>query len=177
MIKAEAKNVGSGSVSGRVIRGASVTVQADEASNALVITAPASIYPSMRSVIQQLDIPRAQVHIEAIIAEVSLDTSRELGVQWLAGEQGNGAFSSQFSGTGVTIPGLIGSETTSLSDGALLGFGSIDDDGLSILFQTSRASRPGGITTEIVLLRWWDISGGTVGQFHVEGRFERALGF
>ena len=132
VIKAEAKNVGSGSGSGSVTRGASVTVQADEASNALVITAPASIYPSMRSVIQQLDIPRAQVHIEAIIAEVSLDTSRELGVQWLAGEQGNGAFSSQFSGTGVTIPGLIGSETTSLSDGALLGFGSIDDDGLSI---------------------------------------------
>jgi general secretion pathway protein D len=128
-IKAEAKNVGATGGAGKA---ESVNVQADEASNALVISAPASIYPSMRSVIQQLDIPRAQVHIEAIIAEISLDTSRELGVQWLAGDGDNGAFSSQFSGTGVTIPGLVGADTPSLSDGALLGFGSIDDDGLSI---------------------------------------------
>jgi general secretion pathway protein D len=88
-IKAEAKNVGATGGAGKA---ESVNVQADEASNALVISAPASIYPSMRSVIQQLDIPRAQVHIEAIIAEISLDTSRELGVQWLAGDGDNGAF-------------------------------------------------------------------------------------
>jgi general secretion pathway protein D len=128
-IKAEAKNVSAGG--GGAGKGDSVNVQADEASNALVISAPASIYPSLRSVIQQLDIPRAQVHIEAIIAEVSLDTSKELGVQWLAGENGTGAFSSQFSGAGVTIPGLIAG-STALAEGATLGFGSIDDNGLSI---------------------------------------------
>ncbi|MCP4386650.1 MAG: type II secretion system secretin GspD [Gammaproteobacteria bacterium] len=127
-IKAEAKNVGAG---GGGSKGESVNVQADEASNALVITAPASIYPSLRSVIQQLDIARAQVHIEAIIAEVSLNTSRELGVQWLAGDQDNGAFSSQFSGTGTTIPGLIGG-VAGLPDGGILGLGSISDSGLSI---------------------------------------------
>ena len=128
-IKAEAKNVGASGGGGG--KNDSVNVQADEASNALVISAPASIYPSLRAVIQQLDIPRAQVHIEAIIAEVSLDTSKELGVQWLAGDQDNGAFSSQFSGAGVTIPGLI-SGTTAVSDGATLGLGSISDSGLSI---------------------------------------------
>ena len=130
-IKAEAKNVGAGGGGGG--QAESVTVLADEDSNALVITAPASIYPSLRAVIQQLDIPRAQVHIEAIIAEVSLDTSQQLGVQWVAGDQDNGAFSSQFSGTGVTIPGLVGGGgLTGLTDGALLGFGSISDSGLSI---------------------------------------------
>ncbi len=76
--------------------------------------------------IQQLDIPRAQVHIGAIIAEVSLDRSQELGVQWVVGDQDNGAFSSQFSGAGTTIPGLIAG-ATGLSDGALFGLGSISD--------------------------------------------------
>jgi general secretion pathway protein D len=128
-IKAEAKNVGAGGGGGQA---ETVTVLADEDSNALVINAPASIYPSLRAVIQQLDIPRAQVHIEAIIAEVSLDTSQQLGVQWVAGDRDNGAFSSQFSGTGVTIPGLVGGNLTGLTDGALLGFGSISDSGLSI---------------------------------------------
>ncbi len=127
-IKAEAKNVGSGGAGGK---GESVNVQADEASNALVISAPASIYPSLRAVIQQLDIPRAQVHIEAIIAEVSLDTSRELGVQWVAGDQDNGAFSTQFSDVGTTIPGLVAG-TAGIPDGTSLGLGSISDSGLSI---------------------------------------------
>jgi len=127
-IKAESKNVGTGGSAGG--SGGSVTVQADESTNALVITAPASIFPSMRAVIQQLDIPRAQIHIEAIIAEVSLDTSNELGVQWLGRDIDNAAFSSQFSSSGVSIGGVIGG---AIPDGGLLGFGSIDDDGLSVV--------------------------------------------
>ena len=128
-IKAEAKNVGVGGAGG--VKGGSVNVQADESTNALIISAPASIFPSMRAVIQQLDIPRAQVHIEAIIAEVSLDTSHELGVQWLGRDDGSGAFSSSFSSSGVSIPGIV--DGTFLPDGGLLGFGEIDDDGLSIV--------------------------------------------
>ncbi|MCP4979849.1 MAG: type II secretion system secretin GspD [Gammaproteobacteria bacterium] len=128
-IKAESKNVSAGG--SNPSGGDSVTVQADESSNALVISAPASIFPSLRAVIQQLDIPRAQVHIEAIIAEVLLETSNELGVQWLAADDGNGAVSSQFSDAGTTIPGLIGGGV--LPDGATFGLGSIDDGGLSIV--------------------------------------------
>jgi len=129
VIKAEGKNVSPGGGAGGV--GESVNVQADEASNALVITAPASIFPSLRAVIQQLDIRRAQVHIEAIIAEVSLDTSRELGVQWLGGDSDTGAFSVQFSGTGATIPGIANGGA--LPDGGTLGLGTIKDNGLSIV--------------------------------------------
>jgi general secretion pathway protein D len=127
-IKAEAKNVGAAGAGGRT-GGESVNVQADEESNALVITAPASIFPSLRAVIQQLDIPRAQVHIEAIIAEVSLDTSTELGVQWLAVQDGKGAFSTRFSGdTPITdvAQGVI-------PDGLNFGLGNIKDSGLSFL--------------------------------------------
>jgi general secretion pathway protein D len=132
-LKAEAKNVGGGSA------GDSVNVQADEESNALVITAPASIFPSLRSVIQQLDIPRAQVHIEAIIAEVSLTTAEELGVQWLLrssqpGVVGSSQFSTFLPSIGDVAGGIVdGVRDSILPDGGLLGLGNIDDDGLTIV--------------------------------------------
>ena len=58
-------------------------IQADESTNALVITAAPSVFRSLQSVISQLDVRRAQVMVEAIIAEVSSDRAGELGVQWL----------------------------------------------------------------------------------------------
>ncbi|MDH5446362.1 MAG: type II secretion system secretin GspD [Gammaproteobacteria bacterium] len=59
-----------------------ITIQADENTNALVINAPPDVFRSLRSVIQKLDIRRAQVLVEAVVAEVSSGTSTELGVQW-----------------------------------------------------------------------------------------------
>lgn len=143
VIKAEGKNSGTGAGN----NAETVSVQADETSNALVITAPASVFSSLRSVIQQLDIRRAQVHIEAIIAEVSLDTANELGVQWLidGSNKGNPVLSSQLgSGLGIaaTAAGIAASsaavstgDTTgaasaaaaALSDGLTLGLGSVSD--------------------------------------------------
>jgi len=61
-----------------------ITIQADENTNALVINAPPDVFRSLRAVIQKLDIRRAQVLVEAVIAEVSTGTSTELGVQWAA---------------------------------------------------------------------------------------------
>lgn len=61
-----------------------IQIQAHAETNSLVITAPPAQFRSLQSVIRSLDIPRAQVHVEAIIAEVSVDTVRELGVQWQA---------------------------------------------------------------------------------------------
>jgi len=57
-------------------------IQADEATNSLVITAPPDIMRTLKRVIAQLDIRRAQVLVEAVIAEVTAGTARELGVQW-----------------------------------------------------------------------------------------------
>jgi general secretion pathway protein D len=65
-------------------------IQADEATNSLVITAPPDIMRTLKRVIAQLDIRRAQVLIDAVIAEVSLDTSRELGMQWIISGLNNG---------------------------------------------------------------------------------------
>ncbi|HRX69810.1 MAG: type II secretion system secretin GspD [Candidatus Competibacteraceae bacterium] len=67
-----------------------VDIQADEATNALVVTAPPDIIRSLRSVIAQLDIRRAQVLVEAVIAEISAEKTAQLGVQWAvdSSEQG-----------------------------------------------------------------------------------------
>ena len=65
-------------------------IQADEATNALVITAPPLIMRSLKRVINQLDIRRAQVYIEAVIAELINGKSLKLGVQWDTSTPHNG---------------------------------------------------------------------------------------
>ncbi len=57
-------------------------IQADEPSNTLVITAAPDVYRSLASVIKKLDVRRAQVLVEAIIAEISANKTNELGIQW-----------------------------------------------------------------------------------------------
>jgi len=73
-------------VKGKKTRGSSgravFNIQADEASNALVITAAPDVYRSLINVVKKLDVRRAQVLVEAIIAEISANKTRELGIQW-----------------------------------------------------------------------------------------------
>ena len=57
-------------------------IQADPATNALVITAPEPQYRQLRAVIDQLDARRAQVFVESLIAEVNADKVAEFGIQW-----------------------------------------------------------------------------------------------
>jgi general secretion pathway protein D len=59
-------------------------IQADEITNAIIITASVSVTNNVKSIIDQLDIRRAQVLIEAVIAEISSSNSQELGIQWLS---------------------------------------------------------------------------------------------
>jgi general secretion pathway protein D len=65
-------------------------IQADPATNALIITAPEPQYRQLRSVIDKLDQRRAQVFVESLIAEVSADKAAEFGVQWMSGTGTNG---------------------------------------------------------------------------------------
>lgn len=76
--------------------GSGARIQSHDETNALVVTASPSVFRSIKSVVDQLDVRRAQVLVEAIIAEVAVDTSRELGVQWQAFESGDEGF---FGGT------------------------------------------------------------------------------
>ena len=86
-------------------------IQADASTNALIITAPTNIYNNVRAVIDMLDVRRAQVFVEALIAEVTADKAAELGVQWMgltgpnsAGDQM--AAGTNFGGTGTNIIGI-----------------------------------------------------------------------
>jgi general secretion pathway protein D len=88
---------------------ASVTIWADVATNALIITAPPKIMKSLMGVIDKLDIRRAQVHVEAIIVEVDVNKSSNLGVQWLLFGQGSSTVPAgiiNLPGTGTSIVDL-----------------------------------------------------------------------
>ncbi len=114
-----------------------LNIQADESSNSLVISAPPDVMRDLEAVIRQLDVRRAQVMVKAVIAEVSTDTSRELGVQWAYdGSPANGPigvidFNGNMSGMlqyaaggGTTPPSLNGLNLglgETLSDGTVYG--------------------------------------------------------
>jgi len=114
-------------------------IQADESTNSLVITAIPAMIQNLQDVIRQLDVRRAQVLVEAVIAEISSDTTRELGVQWLfSGTQGTiPAGFSNFDNTGTRIIDLAAtayranqnSNVTlpNIGAGAFLGLGQFDN--------------------------------------------------
>lgn len=60
----------------------SLNIRADESTNSLVIHAPPELMRELEDVVRKLDVRRAQVIVKAAIAEVSTDTSRQLGVMW-----------------------------------------------------------------------------------------------
>jgi general secretion pathway protein D len=138
---------------------ASVTIWADVATNALIITAPPKIMKSLMGVIDKLDIRRAQVQVEAIIVEVDVNKSSNLGVQWLLFGQGNSTVPAgiiNLPGTGTSIvdlasavlgvtqgttttgvtgvPGVTGTSTISSSTvgtGASVAVGRVSNTGVS----------------------------------------------
>ncbi len=82
-----------------------VRIMADLETNSLVIVAPRDEYSILKDVIAKLDIPRRMVYIEALIMEVKMDKSFEIGVQW----GGGGSFSD---GTGRSFTGFSGNPTS-----------------------------------------------------------------
>jgi general secretion pathway protein D len=85
-------------------------IQADPATNALIITAPEPQYRQLRAVIDQLDERRAQVYVESLIAEVNANKAAEFGIQWqdLFGSKGSniGVLGTNFSIGGSNILGV-----------------------------------------------------------------------
>ena len=93
-------------------------IQADPATNSLVITAPEPQYRQLRAVIDQLDARRAQVFVESLIAEVNADKAAEFGIQWqgVLGKNGDGTI-----GLLGTNFGKGGNNLISLAAGAASG--------------------------------------------------------
>ena len=99
-------------------------IQADTATNALIITAPEPQYRQLRAVIDQLDGRRAQVFVESMIAEVSADRADEFGIQWQGALGGAGSTNIGLLGTNFLrnsiskISGNILDVTSSIAGGA-----------------------------------------------------------
>ena len=111
-------------------QGLAISIQADEATNALVITAPPAIMQSLRSVIDRLDIRRAQILVEAAIAEIAEEAGSERGVQWFVdGSDGEGvAGLTNFAGVGTSIGSLLTLDTSQpqVDDGLSMVVGDLD---------------------------------------------------
>ncbi|MBA1276268.1 type II secretion system secretin GspD [Stutzerimonas stutzeri] len=108
-----------------------VMIRADESLNALVILAEPDMLGALEDLVRQLDVPRAQVLVEAAIIEMSGDVSEALGVQWAIDGRNGGLGGVNFSNTGLsigTLLGALGSEDPSrlagaLPNGAIVGVG------------------------------------------------------
>jgi general secretion pathway protein D len=74
-------------------RTGTATIEADEGTNSLIITAPPDEMAALEAVIARLDIRRAQVLVEAIIVEMEQTDGQDLGLQWLFASS-NGSFGS-----------------------------------------------------------------------------------
>ncbi|MGE0099245.1 MAG: type II secretion system secretin GspD [Hydrogenophaga sp.] len=92
-------------------------IQADPATNSLIITAPEPQYRQLRAVIDQLDSRRAQVYVESLIAEVNADRAAEFGIQWQgaignSGDRVIGLLGTNFGEGGRNILNLATGEAT-----------------------------------------------------------------
>jgi general secretion pathway protein D len=85
LLAGEARTAAAPAVKGGVQASPASLVQADEATNSLIISASDAIYNNLRAVIERLDIRRAQVFVEALIAEITSDNAAEFGFQWFGG--------------------------------------------------------------------------------------------
>jgi len=106
-----------GKTSGRSGRSKNnISIEAHEATNALVITAEPDMLNSLEAVINQLDIRRPQVLVEAIIVEVLENNGVNLGVQWYSEKGGftqfNNGVASLSSVAGAAVSGRSVSGTT-----------------------------------------------------------------
>jgi general secretion pathway protein D len=126
------------------------TIEADEGTNSLIITAETDEMAAIESVIHRLDIRRAQVLVEAIIVDMTFSEGQDLGLQWLFANTDSGFYGSNINSPSQAqqLAGALnpdnGDEATPSNDsefdvgalaGALastpglsLGWGSVDDD-------------------------------------------------
>ncbi|MFH4032272.1 type II secretion system secretin GspD, partial [Acinetobacter baumannii] len=110
-------------------RPSNILIRADESTNALVLLADPDTVNALEDIVRQLDVPRAQVLVEAAIVEISGDIQDAVGVQWAINKGGMGGTKTNFANTGLSIGTLLQSLESnkapeSIPDGAIVGIGS-----------------------------------------------------
>lgn len=127
---------GEGAAAGGVSKPQTLLIRADESLNALVLLAEPDTVSMLEEIVRQLDVPRAQVMVEAAIVEVSGDITEALGVQWAVDARGNtgGLGGVNFGNTGLSIGSVLQAIQdnrndvdnpllNNLPDGAIIGIG------------------------------------------------------
>jgi len=110
-------------------------IQGDEETNALIITADPNTIKNLKAVIRQLDIRRAQVMIEAIIAEITESKQKELGVGLALDGSPDGDRTvptaiSNFAGIDSVLTAVLGGDgLTSIPSGLSFGIGETTSSG------------------------------------------------
>jgi general secretion pathway protein D len=100
-----------------------VKVTADKATNALIIVASANDYETLVGVIRKLDIRRRQVFVEAVVMEIDLDKTLDVGVEWrAAAEVGGGQNGAVIGGANYGIQGGMNYLLAGIAAGAPLIF-------------------------------------------------------
>lgn len=118
------------------------TIWADKQTNALVVTAAPKMMRQIMMVVDKLDIRRAQVHLEAILVEITTTRAAELGVNWAvySEEEGStipiGTFNQPVGGASIgSIAAAIQDPkklaTTGLPNGLTLGAGMLEEGGIN----------------------------------------------
>ena len=124
--RAAAAAAAAGSASAAALLGDRVSIIPDPANNALVITASPEDHAVVEAIIQELDTQPQQVFVEALIVEVRMDSSLNLGVEWraLGTLNDNGAVlgNTNFSGALQELSTLTAGNIPTLPTGLALGF-------------------------------------------------------
>jgi general secretion pathway protein D len=136
----------------------STTILSEAGTNALIVTAPPKMMREIQGIISKLDIPRAQVYIEAIIAEVTTDKAAQLGVNWALFDESEGTrvpaggFISPVAGASIVdLAGLVANPDSvadaaaagAIPSGATFGVGQIRNNGFNFALMV-RALRTDG---------------------------------
>ncbi len=134
-----------------------ISVWADPQTNAIVVNAPPKMMRSLMSIVDKLDIRRAQVLVEAIIVEVLVDRVSDLGITWAI--EGSGSNTpigiTNFPASGTNLIDLLAAtgsggvvDPGSIGQGISIGVGRIVDDGTS--FAAILSALRGDATTNII---------------------------
>ena len=121
------------------LTGGAVSVVPHVGTNSLVLSAPSRVQQEMLNIVDALDIPRAQVHIQAIIVEMSENRAAELGLTWAVDGAGGdqAAVLTNYTGTIGGILQLAAASATGTPDPSLIGdgitaaIGDLDGNGTS----------------------------------------------
>lgn len=129
ILKEEISSIGASGV-----RGSNIHIEAHEQTNTIVLSGSPHLIGNLEQVIKKLDIRRAQVLVEAIIAELSDEKAKELGVQWLFNDGGTSGFPGAAVNFTDSTPGVISLANTdgnafsalAATQGAVLGIGNLN---------------------------------------------------